>query len=117
MPTQWTFDNFVYLRIEQLNHQYMETSSTYIISDVSFILSRFNFIFNDCCFLRKPFYQIHESLQCSYFSDYTSAVDFISNTLKKIDSPFRFFLDSIRVESSVSSDIEYVLLKVLVNVS
>lgn len=122
MPTQWTFDNFVYLCIEQLiNHQYMETSPTYIISDVSFILGRFEPIFNYCPILRKSLHQIHESLQCCYFSDYISVVDFIRNTLEKNeknDSPFRFFLDSIRVESSVSSDIdEYVLLKVVVNVS
>lgn len=118
MPTQWIFDNFVYLCIGQLiNHQYMEISSTYIISGVSFILGRFKSVFNDCCILRKSLYQIHESLRFRYFSDYISAADFIRNALKKIDSPFRFFLDSIRVESSVSSDTEYVLLKVVVNVS
>lgn len=95
----------------------MKTTPTYIISGVSFDLGRFKPIFNDCSILRESIYRVNKSLQCSSFSDYISAVDFICNTFKEIDCPFRFFLDSVRVVTTDDTDIEYVLLNVFVNVS
>lgn len=95
----------------------METSPSYIISSVSFNLGRFKPIFNDCLILRAAICQIHESLQYSYFSDYISAVDFIRSALRETDCPFRFFLDSVRVDATSSDGVEYIFLKVFVNVS
>jgi len=95
----------------------MKTSLSYIISDVSFALCRFKPIFNDCPILRESMYQVHESLQCMYFSEYSEAVDFIRSALKKNDSPFRFSLNSISLDTVFVSDIKYVLLKASIRVS
>lgn len=95
----------------------MEHSLSYIISEVSFCLGRFKLIFNDCSILRESICEVHESLQCSYFSEYNEAVEFIRTTLKKNGSPFRFSLLSAYSDTPVDAGEKYVLLKVLVRVS
>ena len=95
----------------------MKTSSTYIISDVRFDLGRFKPIINDCCIFCASVYRVYESLQGKSFSDYCSAVGFIRTTLEEINSPLRFSLNYVVVDTPDYVGIECSHLKVSVRVS
>lgn len=96
----------------------METSPTYIISDVFFDFGRFEPIFDDCSIFRTSVLCVHDSLQGRFFSDYGSAVGFIRTTLGEMNFPFRFSLDYIVVDDNPDcAGIECFPLNVSVRVS
>lgn len=95
----------------------MQTSSTYIISDVFFDFGRFEPIFNDCRILRTSVRRVHKSLQGKSFSSYCSAVGFIRTTLEEMNCPFRFSLEYIVVDNPDCTAIECFPLNISVRVS